>query len=61
MKIKVQMRKLQLKPGMNFLGHALCAGGAHATKVLLHPKEMFGTAPPEKKICITGKSASHKY
>ena len=44
------MRKLQLKLGMNFLGHALCAGAARPTKVLLHHKEMFGTgAPPPRK------------
>ena len=42
------MRKLQLKPGMNFLGHAICAGAAHPTKVLLHSKEMFVT--PQKNL-----------
>ena len=42
-KIKVQMRKLQLKPA------------------LLHPKEIFVTPPPKKKICIIGKSESYKY
>ena len=61
------MRKLQSKPEMNFLGHALCEGACIPYKSTLvhkkHPKEMFdtGTPPPEKKNCITGKSASHKY
>ena len=46
------MRKLQLKPGMNFLGHALCAGDCMPHKTTFAPQGdvwHWNTPPPEKK------------
>ena len=43
------MKKLQLKTGMNFLGHALCAGGCVPHKSTFAPQGDVCTPPPEKK------------
>ena len=53
------MKKLQLKPGMNLLGQAICAGCCtpHKSTSALQGD----VCHPPQKICIIGKSESYKY
>ena len=55
------MRKLKLKPGMNFLWHALCARGCTPHKSAFAPQGDVWHPTPRKKNFVTGKRASYKY
>ena len=56
---KLQLKPPVLKPGMNFLGHAICAGCCtpHKSTSALQGDVCY----PPKKHCIIGKSESYKY